>query len=332
MTVDEAMVRRLWGFVHERQEVRYRRHHLHRKPPWTDDPVLRDNHFTNVFREDDPGTAYVVEHMLLNTAMSFTVAAWNIMWYRMFGKEATWEAWRRMWPGKVFCPDKYDVSMMEKVMRSMVAESGEGPFTGAYMVSNYGRSEDKVTVMVDIMKGAAAMWFSEVDPALRAAAQKGGDAGRRDAHAVLQRVHGVGNFVAFQTLVDLSYPVLPGGMARMPFSNDDWATCGPGAERGLLHCVPGTTKSEWNDALAMLVERSHDALAARGFWWRQDADGNDQPLDRANMCNCLCEFSKYVRLSAGEAKGRRRNFDGVESYKRDRAARGHGEQLALLPK
>ena len=331
MQRDERMIARLWAFIVERQEVRYRRHVLHAKPPWTDDAVLRSNHFTNIYREDDPGTQYVVDNML-RAKRPFSTCLWNVLWYRMFGKEATWDRLAQMFPHAPFEPSRESILRMGQVMSTMVAEGGS-PFTNAYLVSNYGRTDDKVTVMLDVMCGASEIWPSTVINGITDACKMGED-GRRQAHAVLESIYGVGKFVAFQTLVDMSYPVLHDmphltDARRLPFSNDGWATCGPGAERGLRHCLPDIKQQQWNHGLAYLVERSHDELERRAFWWRTAYDGSEQPLDRANMCNCLCEFDKYVRLSAGEGKGRRRPFNGVESYRRDREARGHGTQLDI---
>jgi len=322
---DEGMISRLWAFIVERQEVRYRRHVLHQKPPWTDDPVLQANHFTNIYREDDPGTIYAVENILRERPLSIRV--WNTVWYRMFGKEETWEAFKAA--HVVPEASRYSVGCMEEVMREMVAQ-GRSPFTSAYLVSNHGRSEDKVTVMVDTMLRAVEDWHAMLERLTQAAFH---EQDRQAAHAALESLFGVGRFIAFQALVDLSYPVMQGEGFRdrrnLPLDNDGWATCGPGAERGLKLVLPGIKRAQWNDGLAYLVDRSHTELALRGFMFRKREDGSEQPLDRANMCNCLCEFDKYVRLSAGEGKGRRRPFSAIESYKRDREARGHGYQYDI---
>jgi hypothetical protein len=326
---DEKMLSRLWDFVTERQEIRYRRYVRPQKPPWTDDPVLSSNHFTNIYREDDPGTIYCVEK-LVKMKRPFSIAVWNILWYRMFGKEDTWEEFgeNHVLPESTINA----VVKMEDVMRRMV-EEGRSPFTNAYLISNYGRSEDKVTVMMDVMTQATKIWPTTCDALVRAA-QVGGDEGRQEAHAVLMSIHGIGKFIAFQTLVDLCYPVLEiqgvKGKSRLPFSNDGWATCGPGAERGINHCIPGIKPAEWNAGLKELCARAEDALSVRGFMFRDPGDGSEQMVDRANMCNCLCEFDKYVRLSAGEGKGRRRPFDPVHSYKVDREKRGHGQQFSMF--
>jgi hypothetical protein len=327
-TVNEPMVKRLFDFVQERQEVRYRRNVLLRRPPWTRDPVLAGNHFTNIYREDDPGTVYVVENMLKADA-PFSVCLWNVLWYRMFGREGTWDRYVAE-HGGLPEPTPTSIARLENTMRAMKEEGGS-PFTNAYMISNYGRDDDKISVMVDVMKGAGRIWHSDVMGAVAKAASRLED-GRQEAHRALEAVFGIGKFVAFQALVDISYPVFDAEYPRdrrAPFKNTGWATCGPGAERGLNHCLPGIKVSEWNGGLMALVRRSELALDMRGFWWRTDSRGERQPLDRANMANCLCEFDKYVRLSAGEGKGRRRTFKAVESYKADRDRRGHGYQLDI---
>lgn len=51
-----------WRFVHERQEI-WRKKSASEPAPWTSDPILRCNSFTNVYRELDRGTLYLQQHL-----------------------------------------------------------------------------------------------------------------------------------------------------------------------------------------------------------------------------------------------------------------------------
>jgi hypothetical protein len=53
---------RFWRFVHERQEI-WRKKSAGEPAPWTSDPILRYNSFTNVYRELDRGTLYLQQHL-----------------------------------------------------------------------------------------------------------------------------------------------------------------------------------------------------------------------------------------------------------------------------
>lgn len=76
--LDPDLTASFWAFVAERHRVWWRRHVQQRQWPWTTDPVLRDAHFTNVYRDFDPGTRAALERLAraptLRDAVAFTVA------------------------------------------------------------------------------------------------------------------------------------------------------------------------------------------------------------------------------------------------------------------
>lgn len=306
----------LWDFLHERQQAFYNRKVIKAAPPWSTDPVVQQNHFTNVYRELDPGTIYLVHHILRAMEPSSTVA-FNVVFYRLFGHERTWDR---------LCADTQPASdgtphllrpepgvgrRVAEVLAAMMAE-GLQPFTPAYMVSNYGKSEPKPDVMGQVVGLAAADWVRHWNEIRNAKSRQG-------AHKALEGIYGVGRFVAFQALVDLSYPILTGGhqILNAGGSNNDWATCGPGAWSGINRIFPGLTRSLENLALSHLCHCQHDELERRGFKWLQDEKGERLPISRANMQNCMCEFHKYMRLREGEGAGRKRRFDPIEAVARD---------------
>src|SRR6476661_7646069 len=77
-----------WHFVCERQLIWYRRVVKQQLPPWTDDLILRHQRFTNVYRELDPGTRYVIECVLELDAPR-PDKLFNVMLYRLVGRSDT---------------------------------------------------------------------------------------------------------------------------------------------------------------------------------------------------------------------------------------------------
>ena len=58
-------------------------------------------------------------------------------------------------------------------------------------------------------------------------------------------------------------------------------------------------------ALNGLFKKHIAELHPRGFIWWRDYNANAIPLGIGDIENCLCEFSKYVRIRAG-GKGKLR--------------------------
>lgn len=307
LQADDNVMEQYWDFIAERQRIWYRRKVQGSPPPWTADPVLQEYSFTNIYRELDPGTVYAVQNILQRDEPPHEVA-FNLVGYRLFGHEPTWDAmdWLR--------PDVGGDNIRQRVQRVLedMADRGERAYTPAYMVSNYGRSEPKSVVMADVMGTAAAAW-----PKLYRGVKNAPS--RQAAHKALTNIWGVGRFVAFQVLVDMCYPVLPGGEAMLPWSNDGWATGGPGGWRGLKRLYPSLKRGDEQRGWKDLAGRRREALDARGFVYLQDEQGKAVPPHTANLQNCCCEFDKYSKLSASGGGGRKRGFSVVEAWGRDQA-------------
>lgn len=119
-----------WWFVAERQKIWVRRFVQRLPSPWTTDPILRQERFTNVYRELDPGTVYAVEH-ILEANLPEKDRIFNVMLYRLIGRAETHTTLglQRVYD---FDPDRF----VDR-LRWMRDVCGRAPFTAAYMVSGY---------------------------------------------------------------------------------------------------------------------------------------------------------------------------------------------------
>jgi hypothetical protein len=291
-----------WRFVCERQWIWRRRVAQGLPPPWTDDPILQHERFTNAYRELDPGTRYVIEYVLeLDVPRPDKV--FNVMLYRLVGRSETHSAL-----GFQFLAT-FDPSGLERSLKDLRG-AGRPPFTAAYMVSAYSAmgSSDKTENVARLFAALHANFdqlFARIDRCVTAA----------EAHATLRSAYGFGNFLAYQVLVDLLYPLrVYGNRGLLPFSHDDWASPGPGARRGIEMLLQPKMFRQPN-ATELLLEvmrwlRDHQqAEFARldlDFPYLEDADGELIMISLANIQNCLCEFHKYVKISEGTGRGRRK--------------------------
>lgn len=285
-----------WRFVCERQWVWQRRIALGLPAPWTDDPILRRERFTNVYRELDPGTQYVIERILeLDAPRPDKV--FNVMLYRLVGRSDTHEAL-----GFQLLAN-FDSLDMERSLKNL-RMTGRPPFTAAYMVSAYfsmGSSDkiENIARLFAVLHADFTAFFARVERCPSAA----------DVHATLSSAYGFGNFLAYQVLVDLLYPLrVYGNRPLLPFSVDDWASPGPGARRGIKMLLQPNTTRPFLCVMRWLREHQQAEFARLGldFPYLEDADGNRIAISLANIQNCLCEFHKYVKIGDGTGRGRRR--------------------------
>lgn len=298
-------------WIRERHQIFYRRHVLREKPPWTTDPVLGGTFFTNVYRELDPGTKWFVGHLIRGISAASDSDPWatirldamlNAFVYRMALNEGSMGAlgWLSV------------ATFDSPTMRRRLKEYDGPVFTPAYMVrSNAGSKIDSVC---DSYLRIADTLDQRRDEILAIDEDR-----KAFVEWCARNLHGIGPFVAFQVLVDLSYPEVNCHLS----SNDGWAGLGPGSQKGLTLLFGGY---EWaNDRMAWLCDYLNPRLADLPGWV---VDTDFIPIHRANMQNCLCEYSKYHRALTG--KGARRKFFPADSRVRDREELGHGKQLDLL--
>ena len=89
----EEAERAFWWFVCERQAIWHRRF-VELRETWTDDPILRDCHFTNVYRELDRGTMWFYKQLTAKrlSAENPPALLWCSVVYRLVNRLETFDA------------------------------------------------------------------------------------------------------------------------------------------------------------------------------------------------------------------------------------------------
>lgn len=293
---DKAALDRFWRFVAERQSIWHKRTVLKLPPPWTDDPVLRDYRFTNVYRELDVGTRYCMKHILAADA-DRKDKAFNVMVYRLVGRAST--HYRLGFTrARDFTAEKFIAAATD------IRAEGSPVYTGAYMVSSYGpgsMDRNVGAVLAELASGFDPFW-AELNEYTQP----------ETAFELIKTRRGYGDFLAYQVLVDMTYQTPAGSVLNVDLS--DWSKAGPGAEHGLARLF-ATENCAGIDALGvMLWLRDHqEAEFARlgldfKHWVR---DGAPVRISVGNIENCLCESWKYTRALEGGAMPRARFRGGV---------------------
>jgi len=120
---------------------------------------------------------------------------------------------------------------------------------------------------------------------------------------------GFGNFLSYQVLVDLLYPLkIYDNNPLLPFSNDDWSSPGPGAKIGIKLVLRNNIKIKPLYVITWLRDNQEKEFSRLNldFKYLLDSKGNKIKLSLANMQNCLCEFHKYIKISNNTGRGRRK--------------------------
>lgn len=258
------------GFVEARHEA-YLNRQAGFPAPWTDEPIVRDHKFTNVFRILDFGTQFVLTDLECDDPRDTLM---RLFLYRHTGRVEAWQ-FLDMLSGY---PTLGGLGQISEIWKQY-----PGPFfTNAYLV--YPQSHVKGTNKIDSIVDLTFRLFEQDDIAsefLDAETQ-------HDRFQVLRRNKGVGDFMAMQILTDWGYT-----RHCKEDREDEFIVLGPGAVKGAAALGPGDKPMDvfrW----AYAAVQDDPPLLHLG-------DGSARTPSFMDVQNTLCEFSKHARFEAKPA-------------------------------
>lgn len=253
---------------------------------YSPDPNMGTVRYCNVHREDDRVTKWIRTHW--NRAGD---PAWKFVLGRMVNLPSTLQQILWGWEQHPQQPALDQAKLDMQVERSM----GKKVWTAAYTISTCGRAMDKIDYVFDhVVAGVlsqeklnnirhddcAFMWRS------------------------LQTVDGLGSFLSAQVVADMK------NTKGHPLADaEDWWTFsapGPGSLRGLSWYFTGTptgvTAGDYQKCLD-ICRSEVDPLVA-----------NYVPrISNQDFQNCLCEFSKYMKVKVLNGHVRNRYVARIQS-------------------
>lgn len=308
----EFIVRRYW--IHIAKDVKGL------SAPWTSDPILKDYRFTNVRREHDKQTRYLIDTVVKDDSLSledkivncFMFRAWNNyetfaffggcwsaeFWYCDATKEHFREAYRielRKHPKRKWWSAAYNQGGTKAAWKF---PAGDG-YQRAYKESD-AKHHDDWEPDIPLRPFHIGPWLKEqniVERLINAFDQE-------EAFKIIKEVRGFSTFLAYQVFVDLTY------IKEFPFSENEFVVAGPGCVKGLDYLfrdTDGMTPEEcifWlRDNFDQLCEK-YTSLTSKDIF--TDLPEYDQCMNVMSLENCLCEVSKYIRAIKGTGRPRQR--------------------------
>lgn len=275
-----------WAFVDERERIRARRA-ISQPWPWTSDPVLRDHHFTNVRRSDDPGTRRMVtllralsdagsprEDLLLTTYC-----------YRLLNRPATTERHGLPHPSK---------EGLDGWFRDLDAAREAGESLGSqWHQTFYDRFKKHAYSFLYDVELSDQVWQAED--------------GQEAVRILVDHGYGLGPFFGIQVVADLAE-----AQVGTAFGRDTMMPVSAGSRIG-LQILDGVMDPELLDNAT--YERSAAGRRTRDLRIRGPeqqrirelvAARPDLRLTPVDVEHVLCEWSKYWLIKTDSPAGRRR--------------------------
>lgn len=295
--------RHLHRWILDRYAVHIRKDVQKLPAPWTDNPIIQEYRFTNVRREHDKETRWVIENVC--SAQMTEANKWmNIILFRMINKSETC---------KNFMPIDFDnVNWQRIVEYTMSLDPEYSVFTSAFYTSGLKRiSAQKcghLTAFKDKDQGVPPL-ISVIQycQQLYEEGELVYDLCHCDnAHKIfdtLAKVDGIGYFLAYQMLIDWTY--CPEALV----SENEFVVAGPGAQSGLDYVFANRDGMTYEESLFWLRDNWQTICDWLQLPWNPDEiftdlDPEDRHMNVMSLQNCHCEISKYIRAVNGTGRPR----------------------------
>ena len=264
-------------WIEERERIRHLKEELKQDPPWTEDPILKEFKFCQVFREDDRTTRWFRTHMREPLRNSPDVFMATIA-FRFFNLIET---------GRTLLDNNLHI---EWDRPKAIEEIKKNPkwITGAYIVKSPNRM-DKVTGVTECV---SHLW----DDRENIIKQLESFTTLEEAWKFLMQYPYIGPFVSYEMVTDLRHTYLLENATDIC----SWGNPGPGAMRGLNRLTGRPLefcKRSWD---------WHSEMLDLYDWCSQKLDVSklNYPFEMREVEGGLCEFDKYSRILKGQGRTR----------------------------
>ena len=264
-------------WIEERERIRHLKEELKQDPPWTEDPILKEFKFCQVFREDDRTTRWFRTHMREPLRNSPDVFMATIA-FRFFNLIET---------GRTLLDNNLHIQWDRP---KAIEEIKKNPkwITGAYIVKSPNRM-DKVTGVTECV---SHIW----DDRENIVKQLESFTTLEEAWRFLMQYPYIGPFVSYEMVTDLRHTYLLENATDIC----SWGNPGPGAMRGLNRLTGRPLefcKRSWD---------WHSEMLDLYDWCSQKLDLSklNYPFEMREVEGGLCEFDKYSRILKGQGRTR----------------------------
>lgn len=310
--LNETNFKYLYQFITRRYLIHKKKDVQQLPKPWTKDPILQQFKFTNVRREHDRETKWLLYNVIHNPDLNYENKLMNCILYRLFNKSETLEIFGA--PLDFGTDRSLNPRVNEKIIRRQLELRLEQDpnytfFTNAFLtcglkVSLGNRPETNDAFMpMRIIKFARQLYKEGIVDRIKSAKTQ------KEVFDVIKSFHGLGEFLSYQIFVDFTY------IKDFPFSENEFTVSGPGCIKGLKYVFDDFGGLTYDEALFWLRDNIDFEFTSRDFKWEpnklfDDLPERDRHMNVMSLENCHCEISKYIR--AVEGTGRPKNkYKGV---------------------
>ncbi len=274
-----------WRFAAERQEIFFARA-CGQSPPWTDDEILAEFKFTNVYRAADRVSQFLIRRVIYREDLPATneEVFYRTMLFKLFNKIETWDLLEHECGPLTWA--EYDFKRYDDVLTKAMS-TGQRIYSAAYIMPSaktfgYASKHSNHLALLAKMMGDGLP-------------RKIADAGRMQrGFDLLVEYPSLGDFLAYQFITDINYSEITA------FSENDFVVPGPGALDGIKKCFTDTAGLPMAEVIGFMAERQGAEFQRLGLTFRSLWGRSLKLIDCQNL---FCEVGKYARQRHPDVKG-----------------------------
>lgn len=273
-----------WNFTAKRQDIFYKR--LTKiEYPWSEDNILNNYKFTNVFRATDRVSQYLINNIIYKGSQDSEEIFFRIILFKIFNRISTWEFLEHELGHitlKDYCFKKYDELLSDVLLSKNPIYSAAYIMASGKSTFGWERKHQNHLKLIEKM-------ISEKLPF-----QLQNCKNMQESYRLLLSYPTIGEFLAYQYVTDLNYSNITN------FSEMEFVKAGPGAKDGITKCFTNLGDYSYEDIIKMMADNQEKEFERLGLNF-QNLWGRD--LQLIDCQNVFCEVDKYSRVFHPEIAG-----------------------------
>lgn len=287
--LDEEILRMLAYWVKERSYIHLKKDFYKLPKPWTEDRIFQTVRFTNVRRELDQESVYLINSICNNKELTLKQKLGNIIFFRIINKRESVQG---------ILPLQFEQCCNIDAYRAYEESLGKDYpiFKKVYMIS--GSMRQIRNLFPDSSAFMSVIKYSWYLYNYKLSFIEDSNINAQDTFENLKSIPGIGSFLAYQIFVDLTY------CPEYPCSENEFVVAGPGCKEGLKLLFKDRSKMSCEESLFWLRDNWENLIEYYHIELNPDIIFLDLPtydhyMNVMSLQNCFCELLKYYRAYNG---------------------------------
>lgn len=309
--INEENLLHLYNFIRRRYNIHLKKDVLGKPQPWTKDPVLQEFRFTNIRREHDRESKWLIKNISTNPDLSYEDKILNGILFRLYNKHQTSELiempfhftkeWDPEWYRAVF-----EAAKKEDPHRVFFTSAFHTTGMKMAMIKYVPEGVDFTMAEIRVLYFLKRLYEDDFPSKIKLAKTQ------KDIFDTIKEYDGIGEFLGYQMFVDMTY------IPEFPFSENEFTIAGPGCKMGLDYLFEDKAGMTYDECVFWVrdnLERMfHEVLGkewdCKKIFW--DLPEEDRCFNVMSLENCFCELSKYIRAKTDTGRPRKKYRPTVE--------------------